>query len=295
MKLQRVPRPALRPFIKSVWQLDETAERRSPAVERELVLPTGEMHLVFRLSGHAVRVFTGWSDTAGRTYGTAVVGGARMTYYTKDVMEPSVSIGAQLQPGAALPLLGAHAGELAGSHFRLDELWGCSAASTRERLMDERDALRRLDLFESILAGRLPQVRGLHPVVALALERFTKLTDVGEVVAESGYSHRRFIALFQEAVGLTPKLYCRLQRFQRTLAHIAAFPHSASVDLALDTGYSDQSHFNREFSEFAGVTPGEYRAIAPSSPNHVPVRNPSRSEASARVASIPCGRRVVRN
>jgi AraC-like DNA-binding protein len=286
MKLQRVPRPALRPFVKLVWLVDERAEPRSSAVEREHVLPTGATHLVFRLSGDAVRVFTGLSDPAGRAYGSAVVGGARATYYAKDVIGPSFSIGAQLQPGASLPLFGAHAGELAGSHCRLDELWGRSAALARERLMDERDALRRLDLFESILMARLPQIRGLHPVVALALERFTRVADVREVVAESGYSHRRFIALFHEAVGLTPKLYCRLQRFQRTLARMTVVPHHAWVDLALEAGYSDQSHFNREFSEFAGITPGEYRKIAPSNANHIPVRNPLRHEPKGQAASM---------
>lgn len=276
MKLQRAPQPALRPFIRSVWLVDETARSKPAGIARERVLPTGEMHVAFRLSEQPVRVFTGALDMTGQTHGTAVVSGARAAHYVKDVSGSSCSIGAQLQPGAALPLFGVTASELAGHHVQLCDLWGHAAASQRDRLMEERDPARRLDLYESLLAARLPRVHGLHPAVALAIERFSHSANVREVVAESGYSHRRFTGLFHEALGLTPKLYCRLQRFQGVLARLAAHPHSAWIELALDCGYSDQSHFNREFSEFAGITPGEYRRISPANPNHVTIQQATR-------------------
>jgi len=269
MRLIRAPQPALRPFVKALWLVDETSAQRPLAVEREHVLPTGEMHMVFRLSGLPVRLFADSVDEAGETFGSAVVGGPRAAYYVKDVSEPACSVGVQLQPGAAKLLFGAPAGELAGRHFQLQDLWGRFAFSARERLLDERDPERRLDILETILASRLPKVRGLHPAVAMAIERFTETAEVREVVAESGYSHRRFIALFHEAVGLTPKLYCRVQRFQSALARIARGSTAAWVDLAITAGYSDQSHFNREFMEFAGVTPGEYRKVLPARPYHI--------------------------
>ncbi len=96
-------------------------------------------------------------------------------------------------------------------------------------------------------------------------------TDVGEVVRQTGYSHRRFIELFCRAVGLTPKLYCQVLRFQRGVEMTAAKHSTSWVDVALLAGYSDQPHFNRQFREFAGVTPGEYEELSPLSPNHVPI------------------------
>jgi AraC-like DNA-binding protein len=255
--------------VKSLWLADETADPRPAQSAREHVLPTGEMHLVFRLSEEPVRVFRGPSDPIGDTLGTALVGGARASYYVKDVSLPASSVGIQLLPGAAQLLFGGSASELAGKHTRLEDLWGRTGVSIRDQLLEERDPQRRLDILEAILAERLPRARGLHPAVAMALERFQGWTDVREVVAESGYSHRRFIALFDEAVGLTPKLYCRIQRFQRALRRVTT---GRWADIALAAGYSDQAHFNRDFLEFAGVTPGEYRRMAPSHANHVAVR-----------------------
>jgi AraC-like DNA-binding protein len=266
MVLKRVPRPALRLFIEVLWATDETAARGAVAARREHVLPTGRMHLAIRLSGEQLRIFDSAGDMMGRLAGEAVVGGARDSFYIRDVSQPLCSVGAQLRPGAAYALFGVPADELGGRHTRLEDLWGQPVASMRDRLADIRLLDQRLDAFEAMLAARLPKVSGLHPAVARALERFVVIPNVHEAVKESGYSHRTFISLFQRAVGLTPKLYCRVLRFQRALRRAGS---DSWLDVALAAGYSDQAHFNREFREFAGVTPTEYRQIAPPSPHHL--------------------------
>jgi hypothetical protein len=59
----------------------------------------------------------------------------------------------------------------------------------------------------------------------------------------------------QREVGMTPKLFLRIQRFQRALAKIGCLDRA---QVALACGYFDQSHLIRDFSEFAGITPAEY-------------------------------------
>jgi AraC-like DNA-binding protein len=172
-------------------------------------------------------------------------------------------------------LLGAPADELAGRHWALDDLWGAAAARMRERLLDAGSLERQLDLFEALLAARMPRLHALHPAVALALERLGAGALIGDIVRESGRSHRTFIALFRQAMGLSPKLYCRVQRLQRVIRRVAAEPAASWSDVALDAGYSDQPHLVREFRQLAGITPGEYRALAPRA-HHVPLPAPAR-------------------
>ena len=273
MLVTRSPRPVLRAFVRTLWASDQTGATFSPAADRERVLPTGMMHLVVRLSDHPIRLFNGIDDAEGTTVGWAVVGGARASSYEKDISRPVRAVGAQLYPGVSQLLFGAPADKLAGRHTLLCDLWGSPADEMREQLGEAGSLDRELDLFESILAARLPAVRGLHPAVAHALYRFGQTDQVREVVSETGYSHRRFVEVFRRAVGLKPKIFCRITRFQKTLVGLALLPGSSYAALAIDSGYSDQAHFNREFREFAGLSPGQYRDASPLFPNHVPVRS----------------------
>jgi AraC-like DNA-binding protein len=267
--VNRLPRAALRPFVERLWALAETVEAAThPRRRREHVIPTGGMHLVFRLSDDPLRLFSDEHDREGCVVSTMVVGGARAQFYIRDVSKPLCSVGALLRPGAAEVLFGVHADELSGTHTALEDLWGPCAASMRDELAELPSPEERLDAFERILAARLPTVRGLHPAVAHALQQFEATTSVHDVVRWSGYSHRRFIELFSRTVGLTPKTYCRVLRFQHVL-RAGTGGGGSLVDVAMASGYSDQSHFNREFREFTGVTPTEYRRAAPRASHHM--------------------------
>lgn len=274
--MQQAPLPSLAGLVQSVWssapgQAGQTASGRS----REFILPSGEMHLVIRLSGPPIRIFENSGDLAGQSLGYAVVGGARAAFYAKDVPAASQAIGVQLLPGAAQALLGLPADEVAGQHVRLDDLWGQGAARMREQLLAAASPAKRMWLIQTLLLARLRQVPApAKPAITCALAQLKAGIGVRETVAQSGYSHRHFIHQFSQAVGLPPKLYGRVQRFQRALglmqrcgtAQVPGLP-----DVALGAGYSDQPHFNREFRHFAGLTPEQYLRTPVVSPNHVPV------------------------
>ena len=100
-----------------------------------------------------------------------------------------------------------------------------------------------------------------HYAVSAALEMFGK-NHAGPTVREAakylGLSQRRFIQVFKGEVGLTPKLFSRIQRFQQTRTFIQQNPFPDWTTIALDLGYFDQSHFIREFVEFSGLSPTDY-------------------------------------
>jgi AraC-like DNA-binding protein len=250
--------------------MDETPRGHPSAGQRrEHVIPTGRMHLVIRLSDDPLRLFDDEYDGQGRIVSQMVVGGARSRFYVRDVSKPLCSVGAVLRPGAAEALFRVHADELSGSHTALEDLWGAGARSLRDELAEPSSPEQRLDAFERMLLARLPLVGGLHPAVARALQQFQATAAVRDVVEQSGYSHRCFIAMFSRAVGLTPKMYCRVRRFQHVLRRARTGGFDSLTDLAIAGGYSDQPHFNREFREFTGITPTEYRVAAAPAAHHV--------------------------
>ena len=230
------------------------------------------MHVVFRLGERPLRLFADRDDREGFVVGAAVLGGIHAGPYLKDVSVPAPSVGVVLRPGIAELVSGAPAGALAGRHTRIEDLWPRrDLAEFCERLNLARSAAGRLKLVERALLARLPRVRGLDPLVAHALARLGARAGVGTMVAESGYSHRHVARSFRATVGLEPKTYGRLVRFGRVLGRCHAQPTAGWADIAAAEGYADQAHMSREFREFAGVSPGRYRTIAPAEVRHLPL------------------------
>lgn len=264
-----LPSSVLRPFVKQLWISESAGEAGSA---REHVLPTGEMHLVFRLAGPPLRIYRDADDRAGSLIDGPVVGGVRNSFYIKEIGAPVRTAGVQLLPGAAQSLFGVSAAELAGRHTPLSELWGGQANSMLEQIAAAPGAQQALAKLDALLAARAPHGLRLHPVVAEVLADTGHGWNVEAMVRASRYSHRGFIALFKQATGLSPKRYARLMRFQYLLGALRASADVPLGQLALDAGYSDQAHMNREFREYAGSTPLQYRLLAPAAANHLPVK-----------------------
>ena len=170
-------------------------------------------------------------------------------------------MGAHFKQGGAFPFLGIAADELADTHIDLEAIWGRWAVEIRERLSTTGSPIRRFRLLEQSLLARLFRPLEHHPAVSLALDGF-RLANTRAVVRKlarsASLSDRRFIDVFRFEVGMNPKLFNRVQRFQRVLAlaHRIARPNWSQI--ALDHGYFDQSHLIRDFIAFSGFSPADY-------------------------------------
>lgn len=252
---------------------------------------------MLRLSDPPLTLFENAGGEASQSLGHLIVGGARSSYYVKLGGDCACSVGVQLQPGGALALLGVPAGELAERHTPLDALWGLDSARLREQLQDVRQRDHRgerqplsdvgmraqLDHLESVLLSRVRRAHAdeqqrqwlAHVIPALDMG-----VPLATVVESSRVSHRTFITRFRNLVGLSPKTYERIRRFQRVVETLSqndpkacrTQSRSSLAQLALDAGYADQAHLSRDFTEFAGISPITYSRLAPAAPNHVAVR-----------------------
>jgi AraC-like DNA-binding protein len=244
-------RPELLPFIELTWASDTVS---APRIER--VLPTGAMHLVLRFADTPLRLAQ--PDGSVIAMSSALIGGARSTYYARELGGHSRSVGALLKPGVARFLFGASAAELAERHTPLELLWGRHAELLLDRVASARDPLAS---FEAALLERLRSFTP-SPFTLPAVE-----LPIAELARQSGYSHRVFTEKFRDHVGLAPKTFAKITRFQGAVALLRT-PRSLA-DVAFEAGYADQSHLCRDFAAIAGLSPAAYRRIAPASANHV--------------------------
>lgn len=279
MPAKRSPIPVLQPFVALVWASDSPVACLYEQPVREHALPSGMMHLVFRLTDYPLRILGSLNDPYPQPLGSSMISGVRSRFYVREMVAPSCSVGAVLRPGAAAPLFGVPADELAERHTSLEDLWGASADSVHERLLEAESAEDRLAILESVLTARLPRERSLHPAIASVINKMNSLASIEAAVQRSGLSHRHFIAHFRRAAGLAPKTYWRILRFQRALQSLGQRKALPLALLAAEMGYSDQAHFNRDFLAFTGVTPMTYQRLAPCEAHHLPVNRPASRRA----------------
>jgi len=289
------PPPPLGHFVELLW----LCEGFRPAHPRERLLPTGTIEIVIHLREDHILTYGRRDVLRPFTLSGSVVCGAHSEFFVIDTASQDGVMGVHFRPGGAYPFLRLPSGELHNHHVDLSSLWGRQAASElRERLLAAPTPEGKLRILEQAL---LEQARGgfaRHPAVAYALREFQAAPGgrtIGEVTERTGFSARRFIDLFEKEVGLTPKLFCRVQRFQRVLQEIHTGPDSSGPDshvngssaagstkagngksidwvsLALNCGYYDQAHFIHDFRAFSGINPSTYLAAHTAHTNHVPL------------------------
>lgn len=251
------------------------------------------MNLVIRLDSEPLRISGEGAGASEISIKGSVVGGSRSGAYLKDTSTSGATVGVMLRAGAAGALFGVPASELAETHTALAHLWGAEASSLEDRIASRSTLSDRIDCLEAFLLERISVDHGLHPGIARVIEeakwRRADSISASGLARDAGLGPRRFAQLFRETVGVTPKRWLRVQRFQDVLRRASEDGPIDWADLALSLGYSDQPHLVREFRSFSGLTPSEYRRLAPVSPSHVPLLDESpissrRTEARLRIS-----------
>lgn len=255
MYWEQRPGPELSMHVEMLWY----TEGYTVPHPRERVLPSGRMQLILDLTETPLALMVGISTQ----YGVIETAGLQSI------------IGAVFRPGGTHGLLDTAADEFCNRDVALADVWGREAARLRECLRDAPGVQERFAVLEVALLVRARRRQiDLHPAVRHGLAQLQRAAHVGsiiEVTREAGLSRRRFSQLFREQVGLTPKLYCRLRRFQQVVQRIGCGKPVNWVDVALAGGYCDQAHLNHEFREFSGLTPGDYLASERPFLNHIAI------------------------
>jgi AraC-like DNA-binding protein len=252
------PPASLRSWIEPYVGYDSSGGR--PRVHRGL--PSGTLTLVIALDAPLVLDATPDGSPGPHRY-DALVGGLHQR--PAMVVDPGRQTGLQLavDPLAARPLLGLPAGVLAHGVVGLRDVWGRSADELVERLRSTDDWAQRFRLLDEALLCRAAD-RAVEPPAEVR-QAWLLLADdrrpaVEAVAAEVGWSRRHLASRFATEIGLSPRTFARVVRFDRTRRALAQGRSSTLADLAADHGYADQAHLAREFRELAGCPPSTWLA-----------------------------------
>jgi AraC-like DNA-binding protein len=243
----RAPHPALAPHVRSLAGWHERAD--GPV--RRAEMPGARIVLVIS--------FGPTLDVDGRRVGSFVAGLHDRPAMTEHAGEGH-GIQAYLTPLGARRLLGMPMGELTREVVELEDLIGGRAHELAERLATAPDWPARFALLERAIAKRTLAAPPVAPELEWTWRRLHEPVPINELADELGWSRRHLTATVHRELGMAPKPLARLLRFERALERLRA--GAGLADVALDSGYYDQAHFNRDFRGYAGVTPTEYRVTS---------------------------------
>lgn len=266
----RKPLPPLSEFVDVLWLY----EGYDVSHEKERLLPDGSVELVINLAEDRIRVYDSHDPKKFSTISGCVVSGPRSEFFVIDTSSEACTIGVHFKPGGAFPFFRVPPAEMANQSVALECLWGRSSSLLRERLLGAGTPEAKLCVLELCLLEELSKPLQRHRAVGFALQQFcgsTQAPPVSRVIDQLGCSQRRFIQLFSDEVGLTPKLFSRVRRFQWVIQAAHTINEINWTQVALDCGYYDQAHFIHDFQSFAGITPSAYLARKTAHVNHVPM------------------------
>lgn len=165
-----------------------------------------------------------------------------------------------LPPAMLARLLGVPLAALTDRCFTLADLLGGEAGRLGEELLAVADHEARWRVLDGFVARRAAVAAESDVEVDHACRALAGGHRVERVADDLSWSRKRLARRFRDAVGLHPRAFAGLARFERFATSLQANPAQPLAHAALDAGYADQAHLTRETVRYADLTPAALRA-----------------------------------
>ena len=235
--------------VKSFWHTEGT-----PDYQVEHILPKGDVELIFSFGDNA------YFDRGGAAHGQTprcFINGISNIPLRLVAPRHQSFFGVVLHPAAVKKLLKAPSGHFLNAitdlelvDKRFTGMWHELAAC---RTFDER-----VCFMQSLVLQKQPSLHQQEMCLSSFLASAEEVHSVAQMASICCYSTRQLHRKVQELFGMSSEVLLRFKRYQQALNRMH---HSTETltRIAYDSGYYDQAHFNREFKEYTGLTPGDYR------------------------------------
>jgi AraC-like DNA-binding protein len=246
------PAPGLADFVDYHWVLRWDLRGKPPHEQR--VLPNLAVNVTF---------FPGASG---------VYGPARDVFSYR--LEGRVQgLGVRFRPGCFRAFLGRPVRDIADRAVPLTDVFGPGALQAAESVRAAAGDAQMVSSIDNLLLANPVTLSPAARQAAEAVESIARdpgITRVAQLCADTGLTTRSVQRLFAEHVGCPPKWAIRIYRLNDAAQQLASEGRADYAGLAVRLGYSDQSHFIRDFRTVTGQSPAEYARTARTAPEREP-------------------------
>lgn len=249
---------SLNSFIESVFYFKGFKPEHS--IER--VVPTGNLFIIFELDGLDRNTFDNVTLKPNGTYKNVWISGMHKNYLSISAHQNSEMFVIQFKTSGAFPFLNISINELNDKVISAEKIFGKAILQLRDEIKAQQIPEQKfkiaekwlLDIFKS---EKQPNIE-LIEIVKCFKEK--PLVSHNAIIKSYSKTQKHLINQFKIYFGLTPKTLHRIFRFNEILLKIRNQEKIEWSQIAYEFGYSDQSHFIKEFKEFSGFNPQEFIA-----------------------------------
>jgi AraC-like DNA-binding protein len=246
------PSLELKGLIDCYWVIE--SEDETPIKQK--IIPDGFPELIFHY-GDAYRIQIGknWELQS-----KALVAGQIKKHFYLENSGRSGVFGIKLMPAALTHLFGLFMNELTDKVVSIEQLNVDPLKSLAAEIKKCQSYKEMISVAENMLQSRAKEIhikdQVIDKIIASIFNTNGRIT-ISELQKEFFITERQLQRLFQKYIGLSPKFYCRIIRFNY-IFQIAKEKKLSWLEVTHFSGYFDQSHFIRDFKEFTGEEPSSY-------------------------------------
>tara|TARA_R110002049_G_scaffold283850_2_gene464319 strand:+ start:118 stop:945 length:828 start_codon:yes stop_codon:yes gene_type:complete len=246
----------LNQYIEAIFHLTDFMPDHS--IER--VVPTGHVFIIFELDGFQRSTYNNETLEPIATFREVWVSGMQKNHISISAHQQSELFVIQFKAFGAYPFFHFPIHELNDSVISGKAVFGEEILALRKEILNRKSTEEKFQSAENWLLNRFRQ-DNIPPTDLLeVLEKLQNEPVINSVEIFEGYSksQKHLIDQFKKYVGLTPKYYQRMLRFNEILRQIHQANKIEWAQVAYQMEYTDQSHFIKEFKHFSGINPQKF-------------------------------------
>ncbi|MDR0228562.1 MAG: helix-turn-helix domain-containing protein [Flavobacteriaceae bacterium] len=247
MTYQKIlPIPALRAYVQYFWILENANDK---GVKSFKILPDGIPALIFQDTSNY------FVDSSNLVVPKLYLYGQFSKHTDQNVEGAFRIIGVYLKPAALKALFHIDASEFSNQNIALEDI---VSQTILEQLVNAPIIEDKIAIISNFLLERVRVVKYNNQRAQFASELLQTGKTLKEVQYELAMSERSLERLTKQYIGMSPKMFSRIMRFQYSLELLRSHENISSTALTYENTYFDQSHYIKEFKEFTGVSPKQF-------------------------------------
>ncbi len=252
------PSKALSPYIKRYWAIENVLDKGEVCVQR--IIPTGLTELMLYFTPRP-KILTDNKDLSDN----AALYGHQNSFYDMELTGNLSVFSIVFEPQGLMQFFNFPLTEICNRNISLKDISGQAGQDLEEKMSEASTFPQRVTIVEAYLFDLLKnnfddfEFRRINHIAGLIKQTYGNI-HINQLASEACLSRKQFERIFAEHIGISPKQYLKIIRFQSAIFQKQRNNDLNMTELSYSSGYFDQSHFINDFKSLSGLTPKHYFA-----------------------------------